>query len=169
MRADLTSFQVPQEIVELEQRLKQAGITVRPVHPADLPALMPFIAAQFGWDWFRFAQEYLLDLFGPGSDEICFWVAVQADRIVGYCQQRRERFGPFGVAPEMRGKGIGRLLLSRCLEAMVVKGFHCAWFLWTGKDAARLYSLAGFQQVRQFAVMKYELNPTRSPEEHVNG
>jgi hypothetical protein len=40
---------------------------------------------------------------------------------------------------------------------MLTKGFHCAWFLWTGGDAARLYSLAGFNQVRQFAVMKKEL------------
>gem|GEM_PF-1867570 len=53
-----------------------------------------------------------LELFGPGSDENCFLVAVQGDRIASYCQQRRERFAPFGTAEEMRGKGIGRLLLS---------------------------------------------------------
>jgi len=118
---------------------------------------MPFIARHCGWDWFRLAQEYLLKLFGPGSDEICFLVASQRGRIVGYCQQKRERFGPFGVVEEMRNKGIGRLLLFRCLAAMQAQGFHCAWFLWTGKDAARLYSLAGFKQVRQFAVMKREI------------
>jgi mycothiol synthase len=158
MRAELTGFQIPSEIRELErQRASEDGIVVRPVQPADLPALMPFIAGLFGWDWFRFAQEYLLELFGPGSDEICFLVAVQGDRIVGYCQQKRERFGPFGVAAEMRGKGIGRLLLFRCLSTMLAKGFHCAWFLWTGRDAARLYSLAGFRQVRQFAVMRKNL------------
>jgi mycothiol synthase len=157
MRAELTGFQIPREMVNLERRRAQEGIGVHPVQPADLPELMPFIAKYFGWDWFRFAQEYLLELFGPGSDEICFLVATQDDRIVGYCQQRRERFGPFGVADEMRNKGIGRLLLFRCLATMLTKGFHCAWFLWTGKDAARLYSLAGFKQVRQFAVMKREI------------
>jgi GNAT superfamily N-acetyltransferase len=115
---------------------------------------MPFIAARFGWDWFRFAQEYLLELFGPGSDEICFLVAVQDERIVGYCQARRERFGPFGVAEELQGRGIGRLLLFRCLAEMLTRGFHCAWFLWTGADAARLYSLAGFREVRRFAVLE---------------
>ena len=158
MRAELTGLQIPPEILELEKKLAQDGITVRPVQPADLPALMPFIAGRFGWDWYRFAQVYLLELFGPGSDEISILVAVQGGRIVGYCQQRRERFGPFGVAEEMRNHGIGRLLLFRCLATMLAQGFHCAWFLWTGRDAARLYSLAGFKPVRQFAVMGKDLD-----------
>jgi ribosomal protein S18 acetylase RimI-like enzyme len=157
MRADLTAFQIPPEIEELKRRLSREGIIVRPVHPADLPALMPFIAEHFGWDWYRFAQEYLLALFGPGSDEIGFWVAIQGERIVGYCQQRRERFGPFGVAPDMRKRGIGRVLLFHCLEDIVTRGFYCAWFLWTGRDAARLYTLAGFRQMRQFAVQRLEI------------
>lgn len=158
MRAELGGFQVPAEVEALERRLAEESIAVRSVCPADLPALMPFIAEHFGWDWFRFAQAYLLELFGPGSDEIAFFVAAQGERIVGYCQQRRERFGPFGVVPALRNRGIGRLLLFRCLEAMPPKGFHCAWFLWTGADAARLYALAGFRQVRRFAVMGRELS-----------
>lgn len=157
MRANLTGLRIPPDILALEQRLAREGIAIRPVRPADLPTLMPFIARHFGWDWYRFAQEYLLQLFGPGSDEIAFFVATMGEEIVGYCQQRRERFGPFGVMPALRNRGIGRLLLFRCLEAMLAKGFHCAWFLWTGADAARLYALAGFQQVRRFAVMKKEI------------
>lgn len=157
MRAELTGFQIPQEIGELESRLgKERQISIQPVRSGDLPELMAFIAAHFGWDWVRFAQENLLELFGRGSDEMCFLTARQGERIVGYCQQRRERFGPFGVAPEMRGLGIGRLLLFRCLAEMLAKGFHCAWFLWTGSEAARLYALAGFHTVRQFAVMERE-------------
>lgn len=157
MRAELTGFQIPPEMTALQTRLEQEGIMVRPVEPTDLPDLMPFIAERFGWDWHRFAQEYLLALFGPGADDICFLVATQGEQIVGYCQARRERFGPFGVATELRNRGIGRVLLFRCLAEMLARGFHCAWFLWTGADAARLYSLAGFREVRRFAVLKREL------------
>ncbi|HEY9076294.1 MAG TPA: GNAT family N-acetyltransferase [Anaerolineaceae bacterium] len=158
MRAELTGFQIPASILDLEHKLQHTdSVRVRPVTSSDLPQLMPFIAQNFGWDWYRFAQEYLLELFGAGSDEICVLVATQDEHIVGYCQQRRERFGPFGVLPEMRSMGIGRLLLFRCLSEMLARGFHCSWFLWTGKDAARLYSLAGFKQVRQFAVMRLDL------------
>ena len=158
MRADETGDPVQPEVAALETRLASDGIAIRPVSAADLPALMPFIAERFGWDWVRFAQEYLLALFGPGADDICFLVATEGERIVGYCQQRRERFGPFGVDPAWRGRGIGRVLLARCLAAMRTRGFHCAWFLWTGRDAARLYERAGFHTVRRFAVMRYLLD-----------
>jgi mycothiol synthase len=137
--------------------LAEDGYSVRAVTAADLPELMSFIASHFGWDWVRFAQDYLLELFGPGSDQICFLVATHHGQIVGYCQQRRERFGPFGVDTALRSKGIGRVLLFRCLADMLAKGFHAAWFLWTGTDAARLYAQAGFKQVRQFAVLKKEI------------
>jgi len=158
MRADLTGWRMPREILDLEAQRAREGVVIRPVESADLPELMPFIVQHFGWDWFRFAQEYLLELFGAGSDEIGFLVARQGARIVGYCQHKRERFGPFGVAEEARHRGIGRLLLFRALATMRLQGFHCAWFLWTGKAAARLYALAGFEPVRQFVVLKKEVD-----------
>jgi mycothiol synthase len=154
MRVETTGFQIPPEITTREGMLALEGYAVRPVEAGDLPELMEFIARHFGWDWVRHAQDYLLELFGPGSDQICFLVATQQGRIVGYCQQRRERFGPFGVDPSLRSKGIGRVLLFHCLAMMLAKGFHCAWFLWTDREAARLYSVAGFKEVRQFAVLK---------------
>ena len=154
MRAETTGFQIPAEIQQCEQALAAEGYEIRPVTPADLPDLLPFIARHFGWDWVRHAQDYLLELFGPGSDQVCVLVAAHQGRIVGYCQQRRERFGPFGVDPALRSKGIGRVLLFHALSEMLARGFHSAWFLWTGRDAARLYALAGFKEVRQFAVLK---------------
>lgn len=157
MSADLTGFQAPESIEALEKRLKQEqNIHISPVTSADIPELLNFICEHFGWDWVRHAQECLLTLFGPGSDEITFLVARQGQRIVGYCQQYRERFGPFGVDPSLRSHGIGRVLLFRCLASQRARGFHCAWFLWTGQNASRVYSLAGFRQVRQFAVMQFK-------------
>jgi mycothiol synthase len=155
MLADLTGFLVPPHILELESRLKAEGdITVRPVHPADLLALPAFVGEHYGWDWSRKLRENLAALFGAGSDDRGVWVASQGDRVVGYCQHSRERFGPFGVAPALRGKGIGKVLLFRCLADMLARGYHCAWFLWTGRRAAGLYAQAGFRTVRQFAIME---------------
>jgi ribosomal protein S18 acetylase RimI-like enzyme len=159
MGADLSGFQIPPEILELErQREAQDGITIRPVTSADLPELMPFIGRHFGWDWFRHAQDYLLDLFGgSNTNPICFLVARRQGEIVGYCQQRLERFGPFGVNPDYRNLGIGRLLLFRCLATMSTRHNFFAYFLWTGEDAARLYSLAGFKRRRAFAIFHTDL------------
>ena len=157
MQADINGFQVPASIKETEWQLEQEGITIRPVEPVDIPGIFPFIQQHFGWDWVRFSQEYLLALYGKGAEQIVFLVALKNDKIIGYCQQRGERFGPFGVAPVMRNKGIGRVLLFRCLEEMASRSFHCAWFLWTSEEAARVYTLAGFKKARQFAVMEKTL------------
>lgn len=158
MGADLTGFQIPPDILELERRREQEdSVTVRPISPADLPELMPFIAEHFGWDWYRHAQDYLLEYFGDSPNQICFLVARKRGQIVGYCQQRRERFGPFGVREDERNLGIGRLLLFRCLAMMSARHIFYAYFLWTGGDAARLYSLAGFKRRREFAVLRKQL------------
>jgi GNAT superfamily N-acetyltransferase len=157
MQANINGFQIPASIKETEQVLSLEGITVRPVKPGDLPTLFPFIQEHFGWDWVRFAQEYLLMLFGRGAEDIVFLVALKRDEIVGYCQQRGERFGPFGVSHDMRHQGIGRVLLFRCLAESASRAVHCAWFLWTSEEAARLYQLAGFKKTRQFAVLEKTL------------
>ncbi|GIL08738.1 MAG: hypothetical protein BroJett033_2490 [Chloroflexota bacterium] len=159
MGADLSGFQIPAEIAALERRREQEdGVTILPVTPADLPELMPFIVQHFGWDWFRHAQDYLLELFGgANTEQICFLVARKQGEIIGYCQQKLERFGPFGVNPAYRNLGVGRLLLFRCLAAMSARHTYFAYFLWTGEDAARLYSLAGFRRRREFAVFHADL------------
>lgn len=158
MGADLTGFQIPTEILELaEKREREDGVTIRPVTPADLPDVMPFIVQHFGWDWYRHAQDYLLEYFGDSPSQICFLVARQHGTVVGFCQQRRERFGPFGVHPDHRNLGIGRLLLFRCLATMSARHTFYAYFLWTGEDAARLYSLAGFKRRREFAILRKQL------------
>ena len=159
MGADLSGFTIPPEIIELERKREaEDGVTIRPVTAADLPELMPFIVRHFGWDWFRHAQDYLLELFGGSStQQTCVLVARQHGVIVGYCQQKLERFGPFGVDPACRNLGIGRLLLFRCLATMSARHNFFAYFLWTGEDAARLYSLAGFKRRREFAVLHKNL------------
>ena len=158
MGANLTGFQIPPELLEIErQREEQDGITIRTVTAADLPDVLPFIVKHFGWDWYRHAADYLLEYFGDSSSQICFLVARRHGEVVGFCQQRRERFGPFGVRPDQRNYQIGRILLFRCLSIMASRHNYYAYFLWTDENAARLYSLAGFKRMREFAVMEKAL------------
>ena len=155
MGLNLTGFQIPDEIIALEQQRRQKdGLTIHPVTAADLLDVMPFIIEHFGWDWYRHAQEYLLEYFSGSHHHICWLVARCRGEVVGFCQQRLERFGPFGVHPDYRGKGIGRLLLFRCLEIMRARQVYYAYFLWTDENAARLYTKAGFEPLRKFAVLE---------------
>ncbi len=154
MGADLTDFQIPPAIqARLQDSETDTGLLIRPIEAADIPDLMQFLVEHFGWDWFRHAQSYLLEYFGASPHQICFLVARQKGELVGFCQQRNERFGPFGVRPDCRNRGIGRMLLFKCLEMMSAKHVFFAYFLWTDENAARLYSLAGFKRRREFAVL----------------
>ena len=158
MGVSLTDFQIPTEIVELQQRReREDDLVIRPVTGADLPDLMPFISENFGWDWYRHLQEYLVEYFGDSSRQVCFLVARLRGRVVGFCGQRRERFGPFGVDTSVRNLGIGRILLFRCLAEMSARQFYYTYFMWTGEDAARLYTLAGFRKRREFAILSKDL------------
>ncbi len=158
MGADLTDFQIPPQVqARIDDAEAEAGLIIRPIEPADIPDLMPFLIEHFGWDWFRFAQSYLLEYFGDSPHRICFLIAREKGEVVGFCQQRNERFGPFGVRPDCRNRGIGRMLLFKCLEIMNAKQVFYAYFLWTDEEAARLYSLANFKRRREFAVMRKSL------------
>ncbi len=158
MGADLTDFQVPPQIqARIEDAKAEDGLIIRLIEPADIPDLTPFLIEHFGWDWFRFAQSYLLEYFGDSPHRICFLIAREKGEVVGFCQQRNERFGPFGVRPDCRNRGIGRMLLFKCLEIMSAKQVFYAYFLWTDEEAARLYSLANFKRRREFAVMRKSL------------
>lgn len=157
MRAELTGFQTPEPVAERQKKLDAEGVEIRPVSPEDITRILDFIPRHFSWDWHREASGVFNDLYNGDPRFVGMIIALQGEEVLGYAQHRGERFGPFGVRPDLRSRGIGRVLLSTTLSEMLKKNFHAAWFLWTGDDAARLYSQLGFHQVRRFAVLKKTL------------
>jgi mycothiol synthase len=158
MRAELTRFQVPPPVEARARELRTEGIEVRPAVPADIVPVLEFVQRHFTWDWHREASGVFADLFAGDPRQVGMLVAVQNGRVLGYAEHRGERFGPFGVDPGLRSRGIGRVLLAATLTEMLKKNFHAAWFLWTGDDAARLYAQCGFHEVRRFAVLRKTLS-----------
>jgi len=157
MRAELTGFRIPDAIAERGSTLRKEGIEIRPAVPTDIVPVLDFIPRHFTWDWHREASGVFNDLFAGDPRFVGMMVAMQGEEVLGYAEHRGERFGPFGVDPELRSRGIGRVLLALTLSEMLKKNFHAAWFLWTGDDAARLYSQVGFHEVRRFAVLRKQL------------
>ncbi len=153
MRADLTGFRTPLAVAERAAVLARDGIEVRPVTARDITPVMGFIKCHFTWDWRREAASVLNDLYNGDPRFGGMLIARRGDEILGYAQHRGERFGPFGVRPDLRSQGIGRVLLAATLREMLTKNLHAAWFLWTDEQAARLYAQCGFREVRRFAVL----------------
>ncbi|MEM0459178.1 MAG: GNAT family N-acetyltransferase [Thermofilaceae archaeon] len=153
-------YTLPAEVEELEKKLEGEGVEVRPLETRDIYPLLRFLERSFPADWYRHA----LELLQSGCEKGQILVAVKGDEVVGYCQYWHSEdyhwhkpgahFGPFGVREDMRGKGIGTVLLARCLWEMRRRGIHNAFVLWTDEQAARLYSRFGFKVTRRYFIMR---------------
>ncbi|MBM3473624.1 MAG: GNAT family N-acetyltransferase [Armatimonadetes bacterium] len=164
-----------------EEALRAQGIEVRALRGDELPLLLAFLEAHASPDWLREARELLIDttrglasleqitvaVRGTGGSPVSEATASRASRacheVVGYCQFRGEHFGPFGVREDLRGQGVGTVLLAKCLQTMREHGLHNAWVLWTSdENADRVYSRFGFRETRRFAVLRYDLGRDES-------
>jgi GNAT superfamily N-acetyltransferase len=157
MRNELTDFRLPDEIVERTTALAAEGIEVRPARPDDIVPVLDFLVEHFDWEWHREASDIFNSLYNGDGRHVGMLVVTKGEEMLGYAQYRNERFGPFGVRPDLRSQGIGRVLLTHTLRQMRASGFHVAWFLWTSDQAAKLYARYGFHEVRRFAVLRKAL------------
>jgi len=161
MDADLwPAIHRPEGLNELEAKLGSEGFDVHELRTNEIVPLLEFLKRWFSADWYR----HFLELVSRGVPSEQVVVATLGGRVVGYAQFwgndgyewacAGEHFGPFGVEPSLRGKGLGTIILHRCLENMRKKGVHRAFFLWTDRRAARLYERFGFRVTRRFTVMR---------------
>lgn len=114
-----------------EDRLSPMGIAVRRAGPEDESLLDAFFARHFGADWL---METSLAM---NNDPPGLHLALAENRVIafsGHSSQNREFgfFGPMGTAPEARGKGIGRVLLRRCLNDLRDAGHKTSVIPWVG-------------------------------------
>ncbi|NSW56061.1 MAG: GNAT family N-acetyltransferase [Armatimonadetes bacterium] len=141
-----------------EPELAAAGIRIGALDPSRIPALMAMLQEHMPGDWVRHARELLIDASRGHASYDQFTVAEMNGEVIGYCQYEGEHFGPFGVRDDFQGRGIGTVLLAKCLEAMRRAGHHNAWVLWTSEDTARkVYNRFGFKVTRRFAILRREL------------
>lgn len=161
MDCDLAGVGIlPADVRARQLSLAAEGVEFGRLTTRLLVPLLRFAETNFGADWAQSIRDGLLR-GGPPERII---VAHRGDEILGYCMyglydRPVERFGPFGVHPSWRGRGIGKVLLHICLREMKGQGLHHAWFLSTGENspAARLYRQLGFVVSRKFIMLQREL------------
>jgi mycothiol synthase len=113
-----------------EQRLTDAGVTVRRAVLEDLTALRDFALMNFGSGW---AGEVIHSV---GRERAGCHVAIGSDGAImgfaAYGSSRPSVFGPMGTAPSAQGLGIGGVLLRRCLADQRAAGLGSAQIGWVG-------------------------------------
>ncbi len=104
----------------LLEKLTFEGIMIRRVQPYELSLLRKFVKINFNELW----ADEVVSAFG--HQPITCFIATYNKRIVGFGAYEcscRNYFGPTGVQPDFRGKGIGNALLLKCLHAMREMGY----------------------------------------------
>jgi predicted N-acetyltransferase YhbS len=113
-----------------EKRLAAEGVTVRRAEPADAAPLVEFALANFGTGW---AGEISHSI---GRERAGCYLALEADGTLlgfaAYGSSRPTWFGPMGTTPAARGRGIGSVLLRRCLADQRAAGQESAQIGWVG-------------------------------------
>jgi mycothiol synthase len=114
-----------------EDRLAADGVTVRRAQPAEQERLIAWLRAG-PWGRSTWPEEAAAAL---GREPAGCHVACRGDRYVGFACHGSVRsgwFGPMGTDEAERGRGIGQVLLRRCLADMRTAGQRIAMIGWVG-------------------------------------
>lgn len=117
------TYALPEPSAPLVRKLRQEGIVIKRALAPEMKRLEAFVQAHFSAGW---ASK--LAVCFANSPVSCFYAA-QGEQIIGFscCESTcRAFFGPTGVLPEYRGKGIGKALLLIALEHLRDIGYAYA-------------------------------------------
>ena len=104
----------------LLKKLDGSGVLIRRAQPFELTAVRNFIEQHFSVSW---ADEVSV---GFANKPVSVHIATQNHNVIGFAGHectRKNFFGPAGVAPDMRNRGIGRALLLASLLALRESGY----------------------------------------------
>lgn len=160
MGIELKNYKASDDILALKRELEDKGFKFDYLKIEYIIPLFRYIKKYHGPGWVRLVR-YLLN---HTDDWERVSVVTYNGEVIGFNRfsdpdTSVERFGPFGVNPDFRGRGIGKVLLSHCLETMKSKGICYAWFQWTDENSAAgiIYKKAGFKVLRRYHTMQKTL------------
>ncbi|AJC81911.1 GCN5-related N-acetyltransferase protein (plasmid) [Rhizobium etli bv. phaseoli str. IE4803] len=112
------------KLAELKQRADNVGVAIRPALPPELHLVVNWVRERFSENW---ASEVSVAF---SRQPVACLIAVEGRELLGFaCYDTTARgfFGPTGVDPQARGKGIGLALFSACLQTMRALGHAYAF------------------------------------------
>lgn len=107
----------------LIRQLAEQGIVIRRALAPEKHIVKDWVLRHFRSHW-----ESECDVAFSRQPVSCF-IATEGDRMVGFgCYEAtcKNYFGPTGVHPDMRGRGVGKALLLACMHAMYDEGYAYA-------------------------------------------
>ncbi|MBB3644220.1 GNAT superfamily N-acetyltransferase [Rhizobium sp. BK619] len=112
------------KLADLSRKADHVGAAIRPALPPELHIVVEWVRQHFSENW---ASEVSVAF---SRQPVACLIAVDGGKLLGFaCYDTTARgfFGPTGVDPEARGKGIGLALFSACLQTMKTLGHAYAF------------------------------------------
>ena len=112
------------QLAELKQRADHVGASIRPALPPELHLVVTWVRERFSENW---ASEVSVAF---SRQPVACLIAIEGRELLGFaCYDTTARgfFGPTGVDPQARGKGVGLALFSACLQTMKTLGHAYAF------------------------------------------
>lgn len=154
MEIDLTKYHTPQAILNKIKQKNDEGYKFHTFTWEDGKPLLDFLRDHFSVGWRMHVIQAIRKETACKTITICTYQG----NIVGYVQcgvdNDIERYGPFGVHPQMRNLGIGSILVHNMWQLMVNNGAKKAWFHSTDEAGKRFYERHGMKVVR--TLLHYE-------------
>lgn len=144
---NLESYSLPCDFEERKNKLEKEGVYI-----GSLPYeyISQFVDSEIEYSNDNWSWEFRTRL-SANFDLETARVAIVDGKVIGGCifgdpNSDEGRFGPLGISPVCRGRGIGSILFADCLNVMKKRGISVAWAQWTPFDgpAHTLYEKAGF-------------------------
>jgi GNAT superfamily N-acetyltransferase len=124
------------DVTPARGRLAAEGIVCRRAESYERGQVLEFVRER----WPRWVDEANAAFAGVPPTA---FIATNGGEVIGfaaYDATRPDYFGPAGVDEQRRGKGIGRVLLLQCLDALAAKGY--AYAIIGGVGPAAFYEKA---------------------------
>lgn len=165
LRRSLDGYRTPETVTAA--RAANSGVEVRPLRAGEEAALLRFLDAVFPGRW-RYTVARFLEHGGPVDDVMG---AVKGGEVAGFAMLFHPRscwigpsiawagpsdgarpaeggLGPMGLAPELRGRGLGHVLLDRAMVHLATLGVREMVIDWT--ILLDFYGALGFAPWRRY-------------------
>ncbi len=161
MELNLAEAVTPASVSIDRVKREDEGLVIRPFEIRDTLSLLQFAEKCFPYwhqsllEGLQIEHRNILVATSEGCDIVGFaqWENPSTDPPFGAAG----RFGPFGVHPEMRNKGLGAILFYAMVDHALEMGSDKLWFGWAGGRNLTFYTRAGCTITRNYRMYKMAL------------
>lgn len=153
MDINLHDYVYPEKYKEKRKALESRGYVIKPFEAADAIPLFRFMGECFP-HWLPNVRACAQS--GKGAERMILAKdnnGAVAGFVMRAMDNTEERFGPFGVNPNVQGVGLGSLLFNEMMLSMNRRRIFYTYFLWTGGRNLDIYAAWGMKIYRTYALM----------------